>query len=113
MSVTNNSYFADPWEYNCRNDAGQRAIWEAERRAIRFAQTRGVTVVAAAGNDSDDLSRPTTDETSPDDTTLPTTPDDYLGITGVNSGAVQQSQGGPGHNSWYGSGQIDALNAVD
>jgi len=254
VDVTNNSYFADPWEYNCRNDAEQRAIWNAERRAIKFAQAQGVTVVAAAGNDSDDLSHPTTDKTSPDDTTpvtrditnacavvpvevpgvvgvsatgstnqdgtagqyadnlksyyssfgvsavdvtapggdrrfftpqsvngrvlstwpaaipcavpgptpaycwaqgtsmasphatgvaalivsrfghmpqgkvaaklsqtadpqqcpnsLPTTPSDYLSITGVNSGAVQQCQGGPGHNSWYGSGQIDALNAI-
>jgi len=39
-------------------------------------------------------------------------PDGYLDTTGVNSGAVQECQGGPGHNSWYGSGQVDALNAV-
>jgi subtilisin family serine protease len=69
LDVTNNSYFADPWEYNCRNDAGQRAIWKAEQRAIRYAQNQGVTVVASAGNDSDDVSHPTTDVTSPDDTT--------------------------------------------
>jgi len=69
IQVTNNSYFADPWLYNCRNDAGQRAIWEAERRAIRFAQSRGVLVVAAEGNDADDLAHPTMDATSPDDTT--------------------------------------------
>src|SRR3954451_14265177 len=66
LDVTNNSYFADPWEYNCRNDAVQRAIWKAEQRAIRFAMNQGVTVVAAAGNDADDLSHPTTDVTSPD-----------------------------------------------
>ncbi|HEX9118339.1 MAG TPA: S8 family serine peptidase [Anaerolineae bacterium] len=68
IQVTNNSYFADPWLFNCRNDPGQRAIWEAERRAIRFAQSRGVTVVAAAGNQADDLAHPTMDATSPDDT---------------------------------------------
>ena len=45
-------------------------------------------------------------------TTLPTTPNDYLSFTGVNSGAVQECEGGAGHNSWYGSGQVDALNAV-
>src|SRR5215212_2601251 len=66
LDVTNNSYFADPWEYNCRNDAEQRAIWKAEQRAIKFAMNQGVTVVASAGNDSDDLSHPTTDVTSPD-----------------------------------------------
>ena len=39
MDVTNNSYFADPWLYNCRNDPEQRAIWNAERRAIKFAMS--------------------------------------------------------------------------
>jgi subtilisin family serine protease len=267
MDVTNNSYFADPWEYNCKNDPVQRAIWLAEQRAIRYAQGQGVTVVASAGNDSDDVSHPTTDKTSPDDTTpvtrditnacvvvpleiagvvgvsatgsttqgtsagqyadnlksyyssygisvvdvtapggdrrfftpesvngrvlstwpsttpcavpgpidasvplarycwaqgtsmagphaagvaalivsrygtgtpqnatmapgqvasmlgttadpqacpttLPTTPNVYLSFRGVNSGAVQHCEGGPGHNSWYGRGQVDALNAV-
>jgi lantibiotic leader peptide-processing serine protease len=68
IQVTNNSYFADPWLFNCRNDAGQRAIWEAERRAIRFAMQNGTVVVAAAGNQADDLAHPTQDATSPDDT---------------------------------------------
>ena len=268
LDVTNNSYFADPYEYNCRNDKTQHAIWKAEQRAIRYAQSQGVTVVASAGNDSDDLSHPSRDVTSPDDTTpvereisnncvvvpvevsgvigvsatgstfqdtsageyqdnlksfyssfgvsavdvtapggdslyftpesvngrvlstwpanLPclrsrqeptgdatyptavycyqqgtsmagphvagvaalvvsrygdasnpqngkmrpgqvaarisqtadpqacpsTLPAGYLDITGVNSGAVQACQGGPGHNSWYGTGQADALNAI-
>jgi subtilisin family serine protease len=67
VDVTNNSYFADPFLYNCRNDPVQRAIWKAEQRAILYAEKQGVTVVAAAGNDSDDLSHPTQDVTSPDD----------------------------------------------
>ena len=66
LDVTNNSYFADPFLFNCRNDPVQRAIWKAEQRAIRFAMTEGVTVVAAEGNESDDLSHPTVDVTSPD-----------------------------------------------
>jgi subtilisin family serine protease len=66
--VTNNSYFADPWLFNCRNDPAQRAIWNAERRAIRYAQTQGTLVVAAEGNQADDMSHPTADATSPDDT---------------------------------------------
>ena len=69
IAVTNNSYFADPWLFNCKNDPEQRAIWEAERRAIRFAMNNGTTVVAAAGNEADDLAHPTMDITSPDDTT--------------------------------------------
>jgi subtilisin family serine protease len=66
LDVTNNSYFADPWEYNCRNDPEQHAIWKAEQRAIRYAMNQGVTVVASAGNDSDDVSHPSGDVTSPD-----------------------------------------------
>src|SRR5713226_4553363 len=54
IQVTNNSYFADPWLFNCKNDPVQRAIWTAERRAIRFAMQRGTVVVAAAGNVADD-----------------------------------------------------------
>jgi subtilisin family serine protease len=66
IDVTNNSYFADPFLYNCRNDPVQRAIWKAEKRAIDFAQRQGVTVVASLGNDSDDRAHPTIDVTSPD-----------------------------------------------
>jgi lantibiotic leader peptide-processing serine protease len=66
VDVTNNSYFADPFLFNCRNDAAQRAIWKAEQRAIRYAMLNGVTVVAAEGNEAEDLSHPTMDVTSPD-----------------------------------------------
>jgi subtilisin family serine protease len=69
INITNNSYFADPWLFNCRNDPEQRAIWVAERRAIRFAQSQGTLVVAAEGNQADDMSHPTVDATSPDNTT--------------------------------------------
>jgi subtilisin family serine protease len=66
VDVTNNSYFADPWLFNCHNDPTQRAIWKAESRAIRFAMSNGVSVVAAEGNFSDDLAHPTQDVISPD-----------------------------------------------
>jgi subtilisin family serine protease len=66
VDVTNNSYFADPWLFNCKNDPEQRAIWIAEQRAIRFAIGNGVSVIAAAGNFADDLAHPTRDIISPD-----------------------------------------------
>ena len=66
IDVTNNSYFADPWLFNCRNDAEQHAIWKAEQRAIRYAMQNGVTVVAAAGNENIDLSKRNIDTISPD-----------------------------------------------
>ena len=69
IDVTNNSYFADPWLFNCANDPEQRVIWAAERRAIRHAQSKGTVVVVSEGNTSDDLSHPTQDITSPDNTT--------------------------------------------
>jgi subtilisin family serine protease len=68
IQVTNNSYFADPWLFNCRNDSAQRAIWKAEQRAIRFAMQNGTVVVAAEGNEADDLAHPTQDVISPDNT---------------------------------------------
>jgi subtilisin family serine protease len=69
IDVTNNSYYADPWLFNCRNDPVQRAIWKAEQRAIRYAMQQGVTVVAAQGNENMDLSKQNVDTTSPDDGT--------------------------------------------
>ena len=69
IPVTNNSYFADPYLFNCKNDPTQRAIWDAEQRAILFAESKGTVVVAAEGNEADDIAHPTQDVTSPDDTT--------------------------------------------
>ena len=69
IDVTNNSYYADPWLFNCRNDAEQRAIWKAEQRAIRYAMSQGVVVVAAQGNENMDLSKQNVDSLSPDNGT--------------------------------------------
>jgi len=112
FSVTNNSYFADPWLFNCKNDPEQRAIWNAERRAIRFAMTQGVTVVAAAGNFEDDLAHPTIDPISPDDTTpvernisnaCAVVPVEVPGVIGVSATGVLKMKS---YYSSYGMGKV-------
>jgi subtilisin family serine protease len=115
FDVTNNSYFADPFYFNCKNDPEQRAIWVAEQRAIRFAISNGVAVIAAAGNFADDLAHPTRDLISPD--TGPGSPRDVTnacavvpvevpGVVGV--GAVG-SRSIKSFYSSYGSGVVQLV----
>jgi len=66
LDVVNLSLFADPYLYYCSNAAGQRAILKQLQDAARYAQSRGVVIVAAAGNESDDLGHPVSDNISPD-----------------------------------------------
>src|SRR5438309_1159060 len=105
VDVTNNSYFADPFLFNCRNDPVQHAIWKAEQRAIQYAQQNGVTVVAAMGNESEDLAHPTIDATSPDNTTpvrrevtnacvvIPVEIPRVIGVTAVGNARQTDSNG--------------------
>ena len=70
------SYYIDPWLYNCAEptrptrrseQAEQRMIIEATQRALRYAHDHGVTLIAAAGNQDDDLGDPEPDgRSSPD-----------------------------------------------
>jgi lantibiotic leader peptide-processing serine protease len=126
INVTNNSYFADPWEYNCKNDPVQRAIWLAEQRAIQFAQNHGTVVVAAEGNDADDLTHPTQDVTSPDNTTpqqraitnaCVVIPVELPGVVGVTAdGSTQQGTNAGSYPDYlksfyssYGSSSADVV----
>jgi subtilisin family serine protease len=115
VDVTNNSYFADPWLFNCKNDPEQRAIFSAEQRAIRYAQQQGTVVVAAEGNQSDDLAHPTQDRTSPDDTTpvvrditnaCAVVPVEVPGVVGVTgNGSLEYKT----YYSSYGMGTADVV----
>ncbi len=74
VDVINMSFYIDPWLFNCRanpadtpeQQAEQRTIVAATQRAIDFAHERGVTLVAALGNEHTDLGNPPVDATSPD-----------------------------------------------
>jgi subtilisin family serine protease len=66
LDIVNMSLFADPYLYYCHNAAQQRAMLKQLQSAARYAQQRGVVIVAAAGNEADDLQHPTIDEISPD-----------------------------------------------
>jgi subtilisin family serine protease len=69
--ITNNSYYIDPWEFWCDDDADQAAAKEAVDRAVQYTQDRGIVNVAAAGNSARDLADKSsdTDTGSPNDTT--------------------------------------------
>ncbi|MGA3524497.1 S8 family peptidase [Melissospora conviva] len=55
IQITNNSYYIDPWQFNCRNNPEQRAVWQAVQRAIRYSANGGVLHFASAGNSNVDL----------------------------------------------------------
>ncbi|NEB81083.1 S8 family serine peptidase [Streptomyces sp. SID14478] len=68
--VTNSSYYTDPWLFNCKTDADQKALVDAVTRASQYAEHKGVVNVAAAGNAETDLAQDEiVDDSSPDDTT--------------------------------------------
>ena len=65
MPITNNSYFIDPWEFNCVNDPRQRPVWQAVQRALSYSQSKGTLTVASAGNSNVDLQHKFIDSNSP------------------------------------------------
>ncbi|MDQ1288225.1 MAG: hypothetical protein QG622_1790 [Actinomycetota bacterium] len=73
IDVVNMSFYIDPWLFNCAANSAdspeeqreQRAVIEATQRALTYAHRRGVTLVAALGNDHLDLGSPPVDKISP------------------------------------------------
>lgn len=69
MSVTNNSYYVDPFAYYCADQPDQAAALKAVGRAVAWSTKQGVVHAAAAGNSATDLATNTRDTASPNDGT--------------------------------------------
>ena len=104
IDVVNMSFYVDPWLYNCRANpadspeaqAQQRTTIVAMQRAIDYARHKGVTPVAALGNENTDIDAPTSDASSPDyppdaayertiDNSCLSVPTETEGVVGVSS----------------------------
>uniref|UniRef100_A0AAU2JLB3 S8 family serine peptidase n=1 Tax=Streptomyces sp. NBC_00049 TaxID=2903617 RepID=A0AAU2JLB3_9ACTN len=115
IEVTNNSYYVDPWLYNCKSDDDQKALVEAIGRASKYAERKGVLNVASAGNSNHDLAGDSIlDDTSPDDgTTVPRTIDPKVcldlptQLPGVVTVSATGDKGLRSYYSSYGLGVVD------
>ena len=72
VDIVNNSYSMDPWVYWDPTDPEQAAGLEAATRSIKYAQGKGLAVIAAAGNEGVNIDNPTIDNGSPTDAATPT-----------------------------------------
>ncbi|MET7700623.1 S8 family serine peptidase [Streptomyces sp. NPDC005485] len=115
VEITNNSYYVDPWLYNCMDDPDQRAIVDAVNRAQLYAQHKGTLNLASAGNSADDLDADAlVDASSPDDSTAVErtvdphkcfdVPTQLPGVVTVSATGVQNLKS---YYSSYGKGVID------
>jgi len=115
MPITNNSYFIDPWEFNCVNDPRQRPVWQAVQRALRYSSAQGTLTVASAGNSNVDLQHKFTDSSSPNDGSYPVEDRTINGacrdLPAEAPGVVTVSAVGPNEQksyySSYGQGVVD------
>jgi subtilisin family serine protease len=96
MTITNSSYFVDPWLFTCSKN-GQRVVREALTRTVAYASSQGVVNVAAATNENVDMANP------PDPTcrVLPAGLRDVLAVSSVGQDAVKAGY------SAYGLGVVD------
>ncbi|WP_413229873.1 S8 family peptidase [Kitasatospora purpeofusca] len=113
FKVTNNSYYTDPWQFNCPDNLDQAAIIEGVRRAQAYAEGKGSLQVAAAGNSNYDLANKTTDSDSPNDSTKVTRTitnaciDIPTELPGVVTVSAMASGTGKASYSNFGRGVID------
>ncbi|WKD35316.1 S8 family serine peptidase [Streptomyces xanthophaeus] len=115
IEVTNNSYYVDPWLFNCKSDDDQKALVEAIARATKYAERKGTLHIASAGNSDQDLAADSlVDKTSPNDTTpVPRTIDPKVcldlptQLPGVVTVSATGDKGLRSYYSSYGLGVVD------
>ncbi|WP_371615235.1 S8 family serine peptidase [Streptomyces sp. NBC_00454] len=115
IEVTNNSYYVDPYLFNCKTDDDQKALVEAIGRATKYSERKGTLHVASAGNSNQDLAADSlTDDTSPDDATpVPRTIDPKVcldlptQLPGVVTVSATGDKGLRSYYSSYGLGVVD------
>jgi len=114
VNVVNMSYYIDPWLYNCPANAAdsaeaqqaQRTTIEATQRALDYARSRGVVLIAAAGNEHSDLDHATVDTVSPNFPTgaayRRTVDDSCLSMPAEGRGVIAVAATGPsGRKAFY------------
>ena len=126
IDVVNMSYYIDPWLFNCTDNpadsaadrAEQATIIKAAQRALDYAHRRGVTLVAAAGNQAADYTKEYTDSSSPNFASVPgeapytrTIPPSCISMPGEGRNVISVSSTGiskrKSYFSSYGNGFID------
>lgn len=126
IDVVNMSYYIDPWLFNCTDNAAdspadraeQAVIIKATQRALDYAHRRGVTLVAAAGNQAADYTKPYVDASSPDFASEPgeapyerTIPPSCISMPGEGRNVISVSATGiskrKSYFSSFGNGFVD------
>jgi subtilisin family serine protease len=90
INLVNASLALDPWLYNCSTDPQQKTIVTATQRALNYAALRGVTVVAAASNEAEDLAHKSVDPytgaaVTPECKLLPVEASGVIGVSAVGA----------------------------
>jgi subtilisin family serine protease len=126
VDVVNMSYYIDPWLFNCLDNPAdspedrmeQATVINATQRALDYAHRKGVTLVAAAGNQAIDYTKENVDSSSPNFASYPgrapytrTIPASCLSMPGEGRNVIAVSSTGvstrKAYYSSYGNGYVD------
>ena len=106
LDVINMSFFVDDdafqesTEFKCRSDETQRAFRTAVERALKYANHRGVALVAALGNSDQDLANPVDENGQPisnECEVVPAESDGVIGTVSLGNRSEKASYSNYGH----------------